>query len=92
MFGIKIISETPAFRKCNKNVACQGTFKENLTCSVDSYSDGLEIAVYDRQFTFLSFKVIKMIKGPLTRKIFIICSESWCFNNYFDTNCSWKNV
>ena len=31
MYAIKIIVETPAFRKCNKNFACQWTLKRKIT-------------------------------------------------------------
>ena len=31
MFGIKIITETTAFRKCNKKFACQVAFNVNPT-------------------------------------------------------------
>ena len=76
MFGIKIIAETPVFRKCNKNFACQGTFK-TIKKKI-SYDYFCVLTCHQRG------------KGPLTCKIFITFSESWCFSDNFGNKHSWK--
>ena len=55
-----------------------------------SATNDFEMVVWD----FSSSKISRpqWVKGPLTCKICIIYSESWCFNNHFDTKKFETNI